>query len=828
MLRHYLVTAARGLTYHRLYSIINIAGLSIGLAAAILIVLYVRDQLSYDKWIPQTSHLYRLERALPVPGHGIQHSAQCPFPVLRAVGDEISQVKAVTHVVPERMTVHVRDQLFHERVTFVDPNFLQVIRLPLLTGDPTSVLSQPESIVVSESFARKYFGSVDPIGKILAVNPDSNAACKPSDTDCLNATYPLRVTGVLRDVPHNTHLLADLIVPNTSRTDGMSQAEKSTNWLANDFVFAYVELVPGASPKAVVAQIIPLLDRLVDVKKFGYNGRLSQIETDQYYLTPFRDVHLTSDENGGMKPPGSWATVYGFAAIALLIVLIACCNVMNLATARASLRSREIALRKLGGAKRRQLVAQFLGEAVLMACISLAIALSLVEILLPAYSRFLGEPISLHYGSDWELMAFLSAGAVAVGLLGGLYPALVLSAFRPAEALKPGGLGAPGSGLLRAALVVAQFAISIGLGVGAVVVVRQIDYARHIDLGINREGVVVVGGVRKMTPTERDSFASALRGNPDIESLAYSRGVPFALMGWLTRVQVPGRPEVAGEELNMSPEFPALYGMRLLAGRLLSVDHAEDVAASDSAPNIMVNATMAQRLGFSPEEAVGKRVSGIRREGGSTIVGVLSDANLRSVRDPLEPMVFYFNRSGRFANMSSLSIRIRADRVPETLAYIDRTWRAFEPGTTIERYFLSDMFSDYFRRGDREGALLGFFVGIGILIACLGLFGLAVFTAERRTKEIGVRKIAGARTSDIVGLMLWRISVPVLIANIIAWPIVYHYLRQWLDGYAYRISLSPLYFFAGGAAALLIAWATVFAHTLRLARGSPVHALRYE
>jgi putative ABC transport system permease protein len=827
MLRHYLVTAARSLAYHRLYSVINIAGLSIGLAAAILIVLYVRDQLSYDSWVPQTSHLYRLERAVPNPGHGIQHTAQCPFPVLSAVGDAISQVKAVTHVHPEQMTLHVGDQLFHETATFVDPNFLQVIRLPLVAGDPAVALSQPESIVVSQSFARKYFGTANPIGKILAVNPDHSDGCTANDSACLNATYPLRVTGVLRDVPHNTQLLADIIVPDTSRSDGMSQQEKASDWLANDFAFGYVELAPGASPEAVVAQIVPLLDRLVDLKKFGFNGRLSQVEMDRFYLTPFRDVHLTSDENGGMKPPGSWAVVYGFSAIAVLIVLIACCNVMNLATARASLRSREIALRKLGGAKRRQLVAQFLGEAVLMAFVSLAIALSLVEVVLPGYAHFLDEPISLHYAADWGLLGFLVAATAVVGLLGGLYPALVLSAFRPAEALKSGGVGASGSGMLRAALVVAQFAISIGLGVGAIVVLRQIDYARHLDLGINREGVVVLGGTQRMTATERDSFASALKANPDIESVAYSRGVPFATFGWFTLIQMPGKPQVQAEIINMSPEFPALYGMRLLAGRLLSLDHGEDVANSEDISNILINAAAAERFGWSPEQAVGKQIR-IDRKRDATIVGVLSDANLRSVRDPLEPMIFYFNRSGPFAHMGNLSVRIRAGRVQDTLGYLDKTWRAFEPGAPIERYILSDRFSDYFRRGDREGALLGFFVGIAIFIACLGLFGLAVFTAERRTKEIGVRKIAGARTADIVGLMLWRISVPVLIANLVAWPVVYHYLRQWLDGYAYRISLSPAYFLVAGAVALAIAWATVFAHTLRLARGSPVHALRYE
>ncbi|MGH8219118.1 MAG: ABC transporter permease [Steroidobacteraceae bacterium] len=826
MLRHYLVTAARSLAHHKLYTFINVAGLSIGLAAAILIVLYVRDELSYDKWVPGAANLYRLERGLPVPGHGMQHTAQVPFPVLRAVGDQISQVEAVTHVHPERMSVHVGDRLFHDTAIFVDPNFFKVIRLPLAEGDPARVLSQPESVVLSESFARKYFGRADPIGRTLNVTPDRNAVCSANDVACLNASHALKVSGVLRDLPHNTQLVADLVVPNSSQADGMSPQEKASDWLANDFVFGYVELASGTRPETVLAQIGPMLDRLVDLRKFGLTGRLSQLEADRYFLTPFRDVHLTSDQNGGMKAPGSWTTLYGLIAIALLIVLVACCNVMNLATARASLRSREIALRKLGGAKRRQIVAQFLGEAVLMALISLAIALSLVEVLLPAYARFLGEPLSLRYATDWGLIGFLITGAAAAGVLAGLYPALVLSAFRPAEALKSRGVGASGSGLLRAALVVAQFAISIGLAVAALVVLRQIDFARRVELGIDRQGVVVVRDVERMTRSERDSFAATLTRDPNIERVAYSRGVPFRLLGFFDKVQMPGRPEFDTEVLNIGPGFPSLYGMRLLAGRFLSSDRGTDVSNNGErgVRNVLINATAAERLGLSAEEAVGRRVPTLGRPDGPTIVGVLSDANLRSVRDPLEPMIFYFDP----AQMAELSIRIRAEEVPRTLAYIDRTWRAFEPGASIHRYFLADDFDDYFRQVDHAGAMLGIFVGIAIFIACLGLFGLAVFTAERRTKEIGVRKITGARTTDIVGLMLWRISVPVLVANVIAWPVAYHYLRHWLDGYAYRITLSPVYFLAGGAVALVIAWTTVFAHTLHLARASPVHALRYE
>lgn len=823
MLRHYLLSAVRSFTHHKLYGFINIAGLSIGLACAILIALYVRGQLSYDAWIPGTSHLYRLERAAQVPGHGLLHFAQCPFPVLQAVGEELPQVKAFTHVVPERMTVRAGNRSFHEEVTVVDPNFFRVIRLPLVQGDPTRVLAQPESVVLSQSVARKLFGSEDAIGRIVNLSLDHNEACSATDTSCLDASYPMTVSGVLRDLPHDTQLVADLVIANTSRADGLSREEKDSDWLANDGAYGYLELAPGASAAAAAAAIGPILDHSFDFRSYGLSQPVSRVE--RYFLTPFREVHLTTDDYGGMTPPGSWAVVYGLSVVALLIVLIACCNFMNLATARASLRAREIALRKLGGAKRRQLIAQFLAEAALAAFGSLLIALSLVEMLLPAYGRFLGVPTSLRYLNDWRLLTGLIAGTAAVALLSGLYPAFAISALRPAEGLRPGAFTRVGPALLRSLLVVVQFAISIGLAVTALAVLRQTDFARHVDLGIRRNGVVVVQGIARMTPSQRESFAAALRRAPGIASLAYSRGVPLGLYGFFTSLRVSGGTPVRAEMLNIGPEFPSLYGMRLLAGRLLSADRGEDASTFASVGDVLINATAARRLGLSAAAAIGKDIEPLGSR--ARVVGVLSDANLRGVRDALEPMIFWFDRSDRGA-MTDLSVRVRTDRLPQTLSFIDRTWRTFEPGVPIERHFLADSYDDFFASSDREGTMLGIFVAIAVLIACLGLFGLAVFTAERRTKEIGVRKVCGARMGELVRLMLWRISIPVLVANLIAWPVAYLYLRHWLEGYAYRISLTPLYFLPVGAAALLIAWATVYANTLRLARTSPVHALRYE
>jgi putative ABC transport system permease protein len=824
MLRHYLVMALRGFARHKLYSFINIAGLSIGLLAATLIVLYVRDQLSYDTWIAGTAHLYRLERGPWTQGQGVPRSAQCPFPVLSAVGQEVAGVKAVTHVIPETMTVHSGSRSFHETATVVDPNFFQVIRLPLAAGDPARALAQPESIVLSRKIARKLFGSSDPIGRTLTVNLDHNRSCGANDTGCLDASYPLTVTGVLRDLPHNTQLAADMVIPNTSRADALSAADKQSGWMANNNSYGYVEMLPGARPEAVPAAIGPILDRSVDLTKYGIRKPASQI--DRYYMTPFRDVHLTSDRYGGMTPAGSWTVVYGLSAIALLIVLVAGCNFMNLATVRAQLRAREIGLRKLEGASRRQLVAQFLGEALLTAFASLAIALSLAEVLLPAYGRFLGTPISLRYLGDWRLTTALVVGTALVGLTSGLYPALVISSLRPVEALKPGGGTGSGSGLLRSALVVVQFAVSIGLATAAIVVLRQVDFARHLDLGIRRDGVLVINGMARLTPDQRESFADELKNHPGIESVAYSAGVPFHLDGFFAAIQMSGKPAFDAELLNMSPDFPALYGMRLLAGRILSEHRGADASTLARMGNIVINETAARRFGLTPAGAVGTVITGIGAVG-SRVVGVVADANLKGVADPLEPMVFFFDPSDA-GFMPDMSVRIRADGIPQTLAFIDATWRKFQPGSVIQRHFLIDTFEDFFRAADREGEMLGIFVGIAIFIACLGLFGLAAFTAERRTKEIGVRKVSGARSRQIVWLMLWRISIPVLTANLVAWPVTYYYLRRWLEGYAYRVPLNPLYFLATGAAALLLAWATVYTITLRLARTNPIHALRYE
>jgi putative ABC transport system permease protein len=830
LFRHYFITALRNLAKHKLYSFINIVGLSVGLACAIFIVLFLRDEVSYDRWIPDSGNLYRVELTARMLGRPPWHLTTAPFPLLRTMQDQIPEVKATTHLVPEPMTVAVGDRQFSESVAVVDPDFFQVIKLPLVEGDPAGVFAQPESIVLSQSAARKYFGDIDPLGKTVTVT-GSGILCDRNDAACLTAAHPLTVTGVLRDLPNNTHLVADLVMPNSSQADGLRPAYREQAWQSTDGGYEYVALTPGADPDSVLVKVKPIIDQFIDPENKGGS------ESDQIRLTRFWNVHLTSDNYGGMKPPGSWTTVYGFAIIALLIVVVACFNFMNLATARATLRAQEISLRKVVGATRPQLIIQFLGEALLMAVISLVVALALVEILLPAYDSFLNRPIVFSYVTDWLFIGAIVAGAIIAGLLSGAYPALVLSSFRPAGVLKTSTSTQTGSGVMRMALVVFQFAVSIALGIGAIVVFGQIRFAHNIDLGFDRDGIVILRGMTKLTATASESLAHALRSNPEIIDTALSNAVPFNLFNVdNVQLQTEGQSDFfTAHMVNISPAFPSLYGMRLLAGRLLSTAHGEDVFSSypffppDSAPdpdagrNVIINNDAARRLGYTAKEAVGQTIVS-RRGGHVKIVGVLGDSKIDGLRESVSPAVYadYPLRN------TLLSIRISNSHVPATLSYIDKTWRSFAPSSAIQRYFLSDTFDNLFQSDERQGAMFAIFVGIAILISCLGLFGLAAFTAERRTKEIGIRKVFGARTQDVVRLLLWQFSIPVLIANVIAWPIAYYYLHRWLESYAYRISLNPLYFLTAGAIALVIAWATIFAHALRIARASPIFALRYE
>jgi putative ABC transport system permease protein len=827
MFRNYLTTALRNLVRHKLYSIINIGGLAVGLACVILVILFVRDELSYDTWIPGSENLWRIEVTYHVPGRSNPIiSAHTTMPLPLAMRDQIPEVRSATRFAREDMTLTAGDRQFLEKVGAVDPNFLQVIPLPLVSGDPRTVLARPENMVISQSAARKYFGDANPIGKILTTG---RGGCG-KDAACANSTVLLKVVGVMRDLPHNTQLEFDFLIPNTSLADRVSQDIKKS-WLSDQNTFGYVTLAPGADPARVLAKLKPILDRSVDISAYT-NVKVPGSQLMEPRLVHFRDAHLTTDRFGGMKPPGSWTTLLGMAVIGALILLVACFNFMNLATARATMRAREISLRKCMGARRDQLVVQFLGEAVLMALVSLVIALALVEVLLPAFSRFMDRPLNFQYLADWPLSLAMLGVAILAGLLSGLYPALVLSGFRPAATLRTNASGQSGSGRLRTILVVLQFAVSIGLGIGALVVFQQIAFARDIDLGFRRDNIIMTGTGGRLTEDGVKSFMQALERGPGILQVARTSFTPFFGNNNTLPVQRPGDAQfLSPNSISVTQNYFQLFDIKLLAGRVLEDNREEDSAyegptgeflSQNEGHNIMVNASLARALGYKPADIVGKIF--IFGKSHMRVVGVVADTLTEGVRSPALQTAYVH----AVANLAAIVIRIAPGHTQEAQDYIEHVSRSFVHGTALSRSFLSDNYIRLYRSDERQGQIFAIFVAIAIFIACLGLFGLAAFTAARRTKEIGVRKVFGARTRDLTFLLLWQFSIPVLIANVIAWPLAWYYLHGWLQGFAYRISLSPLYFAGVGFAALLIAWATIFAHAYRVARANPINALRYE
>jgi putative ABC transport system permease protein len=831
MFRNYLVIALRNIARHKLYSFINIAGLALGLACVIFVILFVRDELSYDKWIPGTENLYRLEMAIQLPGRDPLLTSTVPFPTPAAMRSEIPEVTAMTRIYNNySMTLMVGDRQFRQRIDSVDPNFFSIIRLRLIKGDPTHVFADPQSLVLSESAARKYFGDADPIGKIISIS----ANCEVTDTACLGRMVSLKVTGVVRDIPYNSQLDGDVFLPNTSIADRNSQDMKHSWHTENGH--GYVRLAPGADPRTVIAKMAPLLDRAVTGELNAAGNPLKGSQAYRFHLTPFRDVHLNSDSwRGNMTPAGSWITLYGVGIVGVLILLVACFNFMNLATARALLRAREIALRKTHGANRTQLIVQFLGEAVLMALLSLVLALALVEILQPSFSRFLQHPVGLDYASDWPLLLIIIGVTVVAGLVSGSYPALVLSGFRPGLVLRANNAGQAGPGRLRSALVVMQFAVSIALGIAASVVFSQITFARNIDLGFRKDNVLVVDGSGLLTMDDQQSFIQRLKSDPNILDVAMIGTPPFNGSRSSGTMQLTGHPEFV--DLNnrvIGANAVHFLGMKLVAGRLLSDNRAQDRVDTSGPPtdesaitandghNILIDQAGAARLGLTAQQALGRTILDGKTH--LQIVGVLADAKFDGAREPPRPSIYFYDP--KYTGFAM--VRIRPDAVPRAVAFVDRAWHAFAPTKAVSRYFLDDDFGKLYQSDERQGEMFGVFVGIAIFIACLGLFGLAAFTVGRRTREIGIRKVFGARTRDVVVLLLWQFSIPVLIANAIAWPAAWYYLHGWLQGFAYRISLNPLYFVAAGLVALMIAWATIFAHALRVARANPIQALRYE
>lgn len=823
MLKNYWVTALRTLQKNGLYTFITVFGLAVGLASSLIIVQYVRSELAFDRWVPWANRIAVFETEFAIPGRETMKLQGAPGPVMATLRSDFpNDVVAATRVYSQRFLIERDTDTFRERVHAVDPSFFEVFDLPLEAGDRTSALRDTRSIILSRTLAEKYFGADNPLGKTLEV--DDN-----------HRPRTMQVTGVMADPRPDASFRWEALI----RFD--EAAYEDQPWIAKEWTSVNGNLFARMdSPEAVEslnAELPAFEER--HVPNMAFNGQelpIHEFLTLRALALP--RFHLFSAEQGAT---GGYVWVLTFGIVAALIIFIACVNFVNLSTARASQRAREVALRKVVGASRGELVVQFLGESLLLTAISLLVGLAITEVSLPWFSAWLERPLELSYlGSD-SILPWLLALLVLVGIGAGLYPALYLSQFRPSVVLKANrSASGGGTATVRAALVTLQFAVSIGLMVCTAVVMGQAYFAVNMDLGYEKEGVLVVRGLGQKEVSDKAAFLRERALTiPGVVSAALSSEVPTDNSENNLLIQVPGRaqeqPLVFGR-LMVSPQFRDTLGIELIAGRDLDPDRPGDAVSKleekswdpERTLPILANETGIRALGHPhPEEAVGRHVKvsiGPNEDMDAEIVGVIRDFHYFSVRKQVRPSIYvnstdaYFTLSVRFEGTSAAGVR----------AALERQWKTVAPEIPFRAEALEGLVWEQYEREVRVAQIFGFFSVLAIVIACLGLYGLAAFTAARRTREIGLRKVLGATVWDIVRLMVWQLSRPALWANLIAWPVAFFGMRWWLESFHYRIALSPVLFLAAGLVAISIAWLTVVRHARRVSLTSPASALRYE
>ncbi|MDQ4086916.1 MAG: ABC transporter permease [Pseudomonadota bacterium] len=834
MWRNYLTVGLRALARNRTYTFINIFGLAVGLAASLLLFLYVRYETSYDQWLPDHERVFQVQtEAAGTESEEPQRFQITSFAAAEAIRRDFPQIDRAVWALPERATT-MQDgaAVAIDGVLFVDGPFFDVLQMPFAYGDRTAALSRPGTVVLTESEALRRFGTGNPIGRTLTLSS-------------WGKTLDYRVTGVVRDPPPNSHLSFNLVARFDPASFFADSPDILTNWgwLSGH---VYLKLKPGARADSISAAL-PAWERRNIPDTVAEGARTNLGDSYEWRLVNVGDVHLSEAPMVAMRPGNDRRTIVTVGVLALLILGIACVNFVNLTTARATQRAREVALRKVLGARRTQLVGQFLGEAMLLTCIAMLIALALVELSLPALSQWLEAPLSVDYLGRGGLIGPIIGLVLTIGGLAGIYPALHLSRFAPGRILKANQSApeAQGSGRLRTAMVVVQFAISIALITCTAIIYRQTIFARDSDPGYQREGILQISGMgNREAARVGETLINELRNLPGVTAVGRTSVAVATTNSANTMIHVPGRPEpVEIGNYPVDPGFFPAMGIDLVAGRTFGGAHATDdatipyptdpeaeAALARRGVNVVINARAARALGFSrPERAVGQQVRAALVDPAhglvpATIVGVVGDSRFRSARDPIDPMMFRNSRSEH----QYLVFRYE-DADPQALRQrVERVWRRLVPEIPLEAAFSEDLVADLYRSEEAFGETFAAFAALAIVIACLGLFGLAAFTAERRTKEIGIRKVFGARTGDIVQLLAWQFSKPVVIANLIAWPVAWWVMRDWLNNFDARIDLGPTPFLLAGVLALAIALGTIAGHAIKVARANPIHALRYE
>jgi putative ABC transport system permease protein len=826
----YFAAALRNLLRNRVYTAINLFGLSLGFAAALLIALYVRDEMSHDRFFPGYRDVYLLtetkdytNRSLPLerfdfssPDLAAKLSAQFP------------QIAAVARVMTPDDSPHIRhNQVEADETHFlwVDPSFFRVIPLKSLAGDLQSALSAPDSVVLTRTAARKYFGKDLPLGELLEVNPAMGTDAARVST-AFNTPHAMRVAAVIEDLPSNSYVQGEVFGSSLAAYSKVAQydlTEDQGPFRMNAYTF--IRLQPGAIVRVLRQELSAFASHDAPVYPPGF--------TVGMHLTAISDLHLSPDGDLPISPRGEKSHLVALIAIGVLIILSASFNFVSLMTARAAQRAIETGVRKASGALRSQLIAQFLGEAIIYVALAMAIAVALSEMFLPRVNSVLKQKIAFDYLGDPVLLFALLLTTLLIGLLAGAYPAFVLSAYRPAAVLKGTLTQGVSGGKVRRSLVTLQFAIMIGLGVTTITIWRQTLFSLDNQLRVDGSSILLIDDA--CDPSGR-AFQDRVATLPGVAAAACANEAALYNGGMIVSARVQGGAEVP--MVSGAVDYNALefYGLQPRAGRFFDRDHGDDgrlIEGDTGNPSIVVNETAMRKLGFrSPAQTVGQIVTWNRRRwsanpnpgtlGPSQIIGVSPDFGLDTRRGVL-PQILYIDP----LSFSVLSVRLTGSQIPETLTAIDAAWSETKH-TRIHRRFMSQYLQDMYADVILQRTTISLSTALAGVIGMLGLLGLSAHAAAQRTKEIGIRKALGASRLDILRFFVWQFARPVLWANLIAWPCAYLLMRHWLDGFGHHVSLGPLSFLAAGAAVLIIALVTVLSHALMVARAKPVAALRYE
>ncbi len=804
MLKNYLKISLRNLQRHKAYSFINVAGLAIGLACFTLIILYVQDEWSYDRYHEDADQVYRLAVEIQA-NEGATRTAQSPPIWPTTLLQVYPEVAAAVRLKPPRQTWMVRyeDRSFSEKQwVFADSSVFDVFDVPLLRGDPKTALNVPFTVVVSEAMVEKYFGGDDPLGKTITID----------------SQYDFAVTGVFENVPSNSHVHFDFLASFVSMYD--PNQLYLFNALEGQFPFSYtyLKLEEGVTQKAFQAKLPGFVEEHVPPRFWPPGAEV------RAFLQPLSAIHLHSHLENEIEVNGNASVVYIFLAIAVFILLIACVNFMNLATARSASRAKEVGMRKVAGALRGQLMQQFLGESVLLALVALLVAIVLVIFSLSAFGSLAGKTITLADLFAPLFVLMLIGVAVAVGLLAGSYPAFFLSAFRPVAVLK-GELRAGGGTWLRKVLIVFQFGISLILIISTGIVYTQMEYARNNKLGFDKAHVVAVQMTDPNASRHYPAYKDAILQHPKVLDVSAGFSRPGGLIGQATM-----RPYEASDDQSLQVQtyftdfdFVETMDMEIVAGRDFSPEFS-----TDSTQALVINETAARAFGWhDPHEAIGKEVAFTgNNQRPLQVIGVVKDFHSQSIREKIAPTIIGFGGQGN--QWFFAFVRIAPGDFAGTMATLERTFQDVIPGYVFLYSFLDDDFDRLYKSEVVLGTLLGYFALLTIFIACLGLFGLASFTAEQRTKEIGVRKTLGASVASIVLLLSKEFTKLVLVAFVVAAPLAYFAMDRWLKDFAYHVEISWWIFLIAGSLALAIAWLTVSYQSIRAALTNPVNALRYE